>query len=167
MEKQTPFINILTYKLNYELARQIYNEYQSRLKEADYLIKNYQFYQSLKKSTKTVELLLALSIFHKRVIANLDAATKFYGIVNDKSNANSIKMGAYSLDVKEKNKILALTITYNVLMDKFSIPSSIMDYNETKDFLKKIINLKSDLAYAQKTKNRSTRKDENDPEIPF
>ena len=71
MSDETPMINILTYRLPYKLTNQIYNEYQSRLKEATYLIKNYEKYRPLNQHIKTVELFLSLSIFHKRVITNL------------------------------------------------------------------------------------------------
>ena len=149
MTKQSPIINILTYKLDYVLARQIFNEYQSRLKEASYLIENYKTYRTLKANIKTVELVLALSIFHKRVIANLDAAIKFYGTVNKISQSETIKMGSYSLTAQEKNNLLGVTISYEKLINKFSISLALMDYNETRDFLKKLIALKSNLRYAK------------------
>lgn len=57
MTKDTPIINILTYQLPYNLANQIYNEFQSRVKETNYLIENYKTYKSLKDSSKTIELL--------------------------------------------------------------------------------------------------------------
>ena len=79
MAKKSPLINILTYNLDFKLARQIFNEYESRLKDVKYLITQFKTYKVLEEDLKTVELLLALSIFHKRVIANLDAALKFYG----------------------------------------------------------------------------------------
>lgn len=168
MATETPIINILTYKLDYKLARQIYNEYQSRYKEATYLIDTYKTYQSLKTNMKTVELLLALSIFHKRVIANLDAAVKFYGTVNRIGQADTIKMGSYSLNGQEKNKILGVTMNYDALIKNFSIPPTIMDYSETRDFLKKLIALKLNLRYAQNNEeDKGTSSEENETELPF
>jgi len=71
--------NIFTYGLPFDLANQIYNEYQDRIREAKYIIDISEKYSPLANSLVTVELLLALSIFHKRVIANLDAAvTQMY-----------------------------------------------------------------------------------------
>ena len=145
MTKESPIINILTYKLDFKLSGQIYNEYQNRLKEAKFKIENFKTYKILESDMQTIELLLALSVFHKRVIANLDAATKFYGKINGLSGAETIKMGTYSLNGLEKNKILAVIITYNKLIEKFSVPPTIMDYNETSDFLKKVISLKKAL----------------------
>jgi len=143
MATETPIINILTYKLPYELTNQIYNEYQNRIKEATFLINSYKTYISLKENIKTVELLLSLSIFHRRVITNLDGAVKFYGTVTKKGETDTIKIGSYNLTTDEKNKILAVVMNYNALLERFSIPPNVMEYYETRDFLKKIIALKS------------------------
>lgn len=170
MAKETPIINILTYHLHFELTNQIYNEFQSRYKEANYLIENYKTYKVLKKDIKVVEVLLSLSIFHKRVIANLDAAVKFYGTVSKSSNANTIKMGAYELTGDEKNKILAVVLNYNKLIEKFSIPPKYMEYYETKEFLKNLINLKSQISNAEsQAKNSRSRRRYDSPEddVPF
>jgi len=157
MAKQTPFINILTYSLPYELSNQIYNEYQSRYKEAKYLIENYKTYKTLEKNLRPLELLLSLSIFHKRVITNLDGAIKFYGTITRHSEADTIKIGSYDFTLDEKNKILAVIINYKELLKKFSITPEIMEYSETREFLKNIINLKSNL-----NANRKGRKTEDD-----
>jgi len=150
MRKDTPIINVLTYQLPFNLANQIYNEFQSRVKEANYLIANYKTYKSLKDSSKTIELLLSLSIFHRRVITNLDGAVKFYGTVTKKGKADTIRIGSYDLTLEEKNKILAVVINYNHLLEKFSIPPIVMEYHETREFLKKIIMLKSELQNGSK-----------------
>lgn len=166
MAKKTPIINILTYKLDYELSNQIYNEFQSRYKDAKYLINTYKTYQILKTNIKTVETLLALSIFHKRVISNLDAAVKFHGTVSRMSESDTIRIGAYTLNINERNKLLGITMNYNALIKKFSISPTLMDYTETRDFLKKLISLK---IYLQNVKNNYKYKgnSSNDTEIPF
>ena len=165
MTKDTPIINILTYQLPYNLANQIYNEYQSRLKETNYLIENYKTYKSLKDSSKTVELLLSLSIFHRRVITNLDGAVKFYGTVTKKGKTDTIRIGSYDLTLEEKNKILAVVINYNHLLEKFSIPPIVMEYHETREFLKKIIMLKSELQNGNKENREGNKSIEDD--LPF
>lgn len=42
---ETPIINILTFGLPYDLANQMYNEYQNRMLEAKYLLENYSYYK--------------------------------------------------------------------------------------------------------------------------
>jgi len=165
MTKDTPIINILTYQLPYNLANQIYNEYQSRLKEANYLIENYKTYKSLRDSSKTIELLLSLSIFHRRIITNLDGAVKFYGTVTKKGKTDTIRIGSYDLTFEEKNKILAVVINFNHLLERFSIPPIVMEYHETREFLKKIITLKSELQNVNKEKREGNKNNEED--IPF
>lgn len=143
MAKQTHIINIFTYGLPFDLANQIYNEYQDRMREVNYIIEVSDRYAPLANNLKTVELLLALSIFHKRVISNLDAAVKFYGKVNKVSQADTIRMGNYKFTGDEKNKLLALTITYRKLLEKYEIGEAVMDYHLTKEFLQKLLVLKS------------------------
>ena len=165
MAKETPIINILTYQLPYNLANQIYNEFQNRVKEANHLIENYKTYKSLSDSSKTIELLLSLSIFHRRVITNLDGAVKFYGTVTKKGETDTIRIGSYDLTLEEKNKILAVVINYNRLLEKFSIPPIVMEYHETREFLKKIIILKSELQNGNKENRQGNKNKEED--FPF
>lgn len=169
MATGTPIINILTYKLPFDLTSQIYNEYQNRLKEATYLIDNYKTYKPLKDNIKTVELILSLSIFHRRVITNLDGAVKFYGTVTKKGQTATVRIGNYNLTGDEKNKILAVVMNYNSLLERFSIPAIVMEYYETRDFLKKLITLKSKLKNAD-FKERQTNKRWNqnsEEDLPF
>jgi len=169
MASETPTINILTYKLPFELTNQIYNEFQSRLKEANFLIEKYKTYSSLKENTKTVELFLSLSIFHRRVITNLDGAVKFHGTVTKNGQTDTVRIGNYNLTGEEKNKILAVVMNYNALLEKFSIPQAVMEYYETREFLKKLITLKSELENAdykgRQTKRKGNQTDEED--LPF
>lgn len=163
MSKQTPIINILTYGLPFKLANQIYNEYQSRLSEAKYIINLSDRYKPLSKYLDTVEILLALTIFHKRVIANLDAAVKFYGTVSNYSDADTIKIGSYNFTGEEKNKILGLTINYNKLRDKFRLPPDLNDYELTKEFLVKVLFMLQNFEYGEKNKEKNNTKEDDFP----
>ena len=148
MEKSTPnIINVLTYRLPFELANQIYNEFHSRLKEINFIIEKSPRYRSLKKDYKVVELLLALSIFNKRVISNLDAAVKFHGRITRYSTAETIKIGTYELDGIERNKLLGVVMNYNQLIERFQIPNSVMDYFLTKEFLLNVKRFKDSFEY--------------------
>jgi len=159
-QEKTPIINILTAGTPYKLANQIYNEFQNRFKEAKYFIENFSWYSELSEDIETVELLLALSIFHKRVVANLDDAIKFYGTVTQSGKTDTISIGSYNLNNEEKNKILGLLINYRKLIQRFGIDEGFMDYYPTKEFLKKVKYLKSDLEYDQNEK-------EDGEDIPF
>lgn len=168
MASKTPIINILTYQLPFDLTNQIYNEFQSRFKEANFLIENYKTYKPFQENIKTVELFLSLSIFHRRVITNFDGAVKFYHTVTKKGKTNTIRIGSYDLTFDERNKLLAVVLNYNQLLEKFSIPPIVMEYYETRDFLKKLIKLKSNLEDANQNKKKGTDgKQSNNPDLPF
>ena len=139
----TPIINIFTFGLPFKLANQIYKEFQERVKEANFLIENSNRFKFLRDYNETLEILIALSIFHKRVISNLDGAVKFYGKVSSISKADIISMGSYDLTLEEKNKILALLINYRTLIKKFGISEHDFDYTETNEFLLNIKRIKS------------------------
>jgi hypothetical protein len=162
--KKAPIINIITYRLPFKLTNQIYNEYKSRLREAKYMIKLYERYKPLAKYIKTVENLLALTIFYKRVISNLDAAVKFYGTVNKYSCSDTIQIGSHNFTEKEKNKLLGLIINYNNLMRNFGLPINLNDYELTKEFLAKLLLLLKNPEYDKR--NRGKNKTEED-ELPF
>ncbi len=125
------------YKLPRDISIQMYNEYNSRLNEIKYLLK-FPYYSNIKKEVKTIELLLALSIFHKRIIANLDSANIFSTFIFKNSTADSIQIGSYELNHKERNRILAIIMNFKSLVEKYSISIEILRYTETKEFLKNI-----------------------------
>jgi len=161
-DKRIPMINILTYSLPFKLANQIYNEYQSRFSEAKYIIELSERYKPLAEYIETVEILLALTIFQKRVISNLDAAVKFYSTVNNYGKIDTIKIGSYNFTGEEKNKILGLTINYNKLREKFGIPDNLADYEKTKGFLLKLVNMLNNYEYGEKQKEDDNDTKEND-----
>jgi hypothetical protein len=149
--------------LPYDISNQIRNEYDSRFKEASYLIENFSYYKQLRKDSKLVEILLSLSIFHKRFITNLDAASKFYMTVNRTSQAEAISIGSYYLTSEENRKIYGILMMYHELRQRFDLYDGVFEYYETKQFLRQIINLKN---------NRGNRNENNNPQeeennLPF
>lgn len=159
--QKSKIIGVVTRKLPYELANQIYNEFESRYKEAIYFIENFSYYKSLKKDVKTVELLLALSIFQKRVISNLDAAIKFDGTVRRHSTATAISIGSYNLDLKERNRLLGILIEYRKIKIQFQVGESIVDYNETKQFLRQLIKFRREIGKGKNTNNKNDFEEED------
>lgn len=142
-EKEYRIINIICYRLPYDLSNQVYNEFESRFKEAVWFIENSNYHKRLRYHLKTVEILLALSIFHKRVISNLDAVVKFYGTVHTISNADTIAIGRYDLDSKEKNKLVGIVIHYRAIKNRFGLDDRVFEYYETKEFLNQVIKYRS------------------------
>lgn len=143
-------------RLPREISNPMYNEYYSRLKEINFIIENRDAYKHLLQYKKTIELILSLSIFYKRVIANMDAATKFAGTVFSNSSAIAIKIGSYNLTGSEKNRIIAVVMNYNSLTQKYSLTNDLLATSETKDLIKKIKDLKWQL-----DNNEIKNKDDN------
>ena len=129
-------------RLPREISNPMYNEYYNRLKEINFILENRDAYKHLLQYKKSIELILSLSIFYKRVIANMDAATKFAGTVFSNSPAIAIKIGSYDLTGSEKNRIIAVVMNYNLLIEKYSLTHDMLATTETKDLIKKIKDLK-------------------------
>lgn len=147
-------------RLPREISNPMYNEYYNRLKEINFILENRDAYKHLLQYRKTIELILSLSIFYKRVIANMDAATKFAGTVFSNSPAIAIKIGSYDLTGSEKNRIIAIVINYNSLIEKYSLTHDMLATTETKDLIKKIKDLKWQL---DNNENKDIKNnDEND-----
>lgn len=150
---ETPIINILTYGLPFDLANQLYNEYQNRLAEVKHILEISDFYKSLKDDIEVVELILALSIFYKRIVCNLKAAVKFHNTVHKYSEADIIQIGKYNFNSQEKNSLLSLTLNFTELTTKYGITNYYFDYFETKELLKKVKELKNSFEYGETNKN--------------
>lgn len=146
-------------RLPREISNPMYNEYYNRLKEINFILENRDAYKHLLKYKKTIELILSLSIFYKRVIANMDAATKFAGTVFSNSPAIAIKIGSYDLTGSEKNRIIAIVMNYNLLIQKYSLTQDMLTTTETKDLIKKIKDLKWQL---DNNENKDIKKKNDD-----
>jgi|SRR5690554_2019030 len=132
-------IQLFTENLPYKLSEQMTFEYNRRLSDINYFISGrYDYYAHLKKDIETIQLLLALSIFYKRVLSNFDSATKFTSRVVFKSEAVSVQLGTYDLSSKEIFKLNKTVLTFRKLMEEYSIPLGLFEYLETKELLRKI-----------------------------
>lgn len=132
-------IQLFTENLPYKLSEQMTFEYNRRLSDINYFISGkYDYYAHLKKDIETIQLLLALSIFYKRVLSNFDSATKFNSRVVFKSEAVSVQLGTYDLSAKEIFKLNKTVLTFKTLMEEYSIPLGLFEYLETKELLRKI-----------------------------
>lgn len=132
-------IQLFTENLPYKLSEQMTFEYNRRLSDINYFISGrYDYYAHLKKDIETIQLLLALSIFYKRVLSNFDSATKFTSRVVFKSEAVSVQLGTYDLSAKEIFKLNKTVLTFKKLMEEYSIPLGLFEYLETKELLRKI-----------------------------
>ena len=140
MNKKSPLINILTYRLPFKLANQMHSEFIDRVSEANYLIKHFDYYKGLIPHIEAIEIFIALSVFQKRVTNNLDAATKFHDKVKKLGGIETISIGKYSLSGDEKNKLLALVLNYQSILKKYDLTLEFLSFNETKELLHRTLN---------------------------
>ena len=95
---ETPIINIFCYSLPGDVSRKIYNEFNGRFKDVKYMVSKYDYYSNLRQHEQAIEIMLAMTIFYKRIITNLDSAIKFYGTVTKHSQTDTVKIGTYDLN---------------------------------------------------------------------
>jgi hypothetical protein len=129
-------------RLPREISNPMYNEHYSRLKEIDFILNNRESYFALKADRQFIELLLALSIFYKRVLTNLDSATKFANTVFKNSEAEAIRIGKYDLTGRERDRIIAIIFNFNSILKKYEIPHELLVFTETRVFIRNIKKLK-------------------------
>lgn len=138
-------INILCYKLSGDVSRAVHNEYENRWREIKH-IWDYprNRFKVLEDYSKTVQHLLAMSTFYRRVLSGIDGACDFYKTISKNASGNrehSITIGKYRLNKEEYNKMLAIKITFRELRKKFCIDDCFFEYTETEEFLTNCKNL--------------------------
>lgn len=142
-------IKFFCYQIPRDVSQPMYAEYNNRMTEVKYLL-GHKLYAKLHQHIELIELLLAMSVFYKRVITNLDSATKFSNTVFNSSKAEYIKIGTYEMTPLESRRIYAVVQNYRQLMVKYHIPEGVINYTETKDFLRAVKNYKSACEYREK-----------------
>lgn len=132
-------IKEFTKNLPFKVSEQMIIEYNRRLSDINFFISGkYDYYAPLKENIETIKLLLALSIFHKRILSNFESATKFTSRIVLQSDATSVQLGTYDLSSKEIFKLNKTVFSFRKLMQDYSIPIGLFEYLETKEFLRKV-----------------------------
>lgn len=138
--KQPPIINILTYELPGNITRTIYLEYNSRRRELDRIWANPDNnYRVLQDYVSTVEALLAISIFYRHVMGQLQGAVSFYKSVNKMCSMKkecAIKVGGMVLDNKQQRHLLSAVIKFDQIQKKYQLEPVFFEYSETIQFLR-------------------------------
>ncbi|MBL7869265.1 MAG: hypothetical protein JNM71_14710 [Flavobacterium lindanitolerans] len=123
----------------YKVGEQILYEYNRRISDINYLVSGkFSYYTPLSKDIETIKVLLALSIFYKRVLTNFDSANKFTSRVIKSSDATGVKLGTYEMDWKEIQNLNRMVLSFRRIALKYYINPEMFEYIETKEFLRKI-----------------------------
>lgn len=132
-------INTFLEYLPYKVGDQLRIEFDKRLQEIRYLVSGrFHYYTSLSKNIETLEMLLALSIFHKRILTNFDSASKFTGRLIFEYDAKSLILGTYEMNRSEMSKLNKIVLIFRNLMNDYSINIELFEYSETIEFMRKI-----------------------------
>lgn len=143
MPAKNSLINIFTSKLPASITRPLCREYDWRKTEIVRVWENgYDKYKVLEDYEGTVDALLALSLFYRHVIVNLDGAAEFYVKINrglDKEMP--IKIGKFTFNIEERRRIQAVHIQITNIIEKYQITSRFFEYADTLDFLRNCLDL--------------------------
>ncbi len=132
-------IDLFTPHLPYKLSEQLTIEYNRRMSDINHFVfGTYDYYSPLKQDIETIKLLLAMSIFYKRVLTNFNSAVLFSSRINIVGGGTSIQLGTYELSTVVLNRMERTVIIFRKLMSKYSISVELFEYLETKEFLKNV-----------------------------
>jgi len=132
-------IELFAKNLPREILFQLTSEFNNKMKETRYLLGKYNYSQlTVDKDLNLIEFLLALSIFYRRVVANIDAAAGFSKNVFNISSAEAIKIGGYNLTIKEKDRMTAMVYKFHAILSNNRVPKRILEYEDGHQFLRAV-----------------------------
>ena len=144
MPRKNSLMNILCFGLPAEITQPACKEYDWRWAEIQRIWSNPENnYSLLQPYETTVENLLATSLFMKYVLGGLYGADDFFVRLNKQNQSGEcpVKIGSYVLDLKARNHLLAIKISFDKLIHKYQLTSEFFTYSETIEFLRNCIDL--------------------------
>ena len=134
-------IKLFCKGLPYYLSNLLYSEYQIYLKEINFLVKTFSNKYSWLNDIdfEIIELILALSIFFRRIIAQLESVYSFRERVfpTDDKEA-SIEIGSYSFNKEESQKIEKVINQFWNICERYGIQIYLFDFSDSETFLYKL-----------------------------
>ncbi|PPK72978.1 hypothetical protein B0F87_11524 [Methylobacter tundripaludum] len=130
-------INVFTKKLPATLKREVYLDYQSKLKALTKILNERNDLKYLKRDRQVTELLLAGAVFYSKVIAQMNEAKRVIKNFN-RSNISSIRMGGFTLTSQDIYLFDELRRDFNRIFNNFNIPISSLDLSDLNEFSKKL-----------------------------
>lgn len=130
-------IRMFCKELPRTLSQLLYNEYQVARKGLDFLLETYPQRYKWVDDPEIIRLLLALSIFYRRVIAQLESAMSFSRRLF-KSNVSYIEIGVDQIDHDQVEKMSKTVRDFYGLLKGFSISVELFDYYDSREFLSKV-----------------------------
>lgn len=143
MPAKNSLINIFTSKLPASITKPICREYDWRKTEIQRVWDGgYERYQVLESYESTIDALLALSIFYRHVVVNLEGASNFYVKINrDLDKELPIKIGKFEFNEEERRRLKAVHIQLGKITERYQITPYFFEYADTLDFLRNCLDL--------------------------
>ena len=130
-------IRMFCKELPRTLSQLLYNEYQVARKDLDFLLQTYPKTYKWIDDPEVIQLLLALSIFYRRVIAQLESAMSFSKRLFN-LNVSHIEIGVDHIDHVQVEKMSKTVSEFYGLLKGFSIHTDLFDYYDLREFLSKL-----------------------------
>lgn len=131
-------IKLFCKNLPSNISRQLYFEYKNLEKELIFLLSTYKKKYNWIKDIDTIKLLLAMSIYYKRVIAPLESVSDFYLNLNKLNDVDGIVLGNDELKRVAFIKIEDIVNKFFRILRIFGLSTKIFEYYNISIFLDKI-----------------------------
>jgi hypothetical protein len=119
------------------LSDQLFIEYEYRRRELEFLVTTYPQRYRWIEEVDSVRLLLALSIYFRRVISQLEAAGKtYFDLVG--GDVTGVTIGQHKLSEQEAEELSNATSDFHRLLHHFGLYTALFDYYDTSGFLFKL-----------------------------
>ncbi|MCL4637738.1 MAG: hypothetical protein M5Z89_02015 [Olivibacter sp.] len=140
-------IEIFTNNLPFESGKKLNEEFRRLKQEILYILNNYKYANlSIVDDLNTIEFLLALAVFHRRVIANIESANSFTGFIFKNSTAEAVLIGDYELNISERHRLYAVVTRFRSLLQHNNISQKLLEYEDVNAFIKEVAKYKSRLS---------------------
>ncbi len=129
--------------LPFELRNQIISEYNSRVRELEYLLERkpdkYQWLED--EDVELVKYLLSIGIFYRRVIDPISGSVEFTNRVN-RLGVPNVKVGSIKLTSENLIELSGAVQAFERILNRFGFNARFLDFDRIEEFLQNIKELK-------------------------
>ncbi len=129
--------------LPFELRNQIISEYNSRVRELEYLLERkpdkYQWLED--EDVELVKYLLSIGIFYRRVIDPISGSVEFTNRVN-RLGVPNVKVGSIKLTSENLIELSGAVQAFERILNRFGFNDRFLDFDRIEEFLQNIKELK-------------------------
>lgn len=145
--EDTPLINILCYELPKEVGQPLFKEFHNRWDEIERIWQTPNFSDNvLKKHASTIKMLLAMSLYYRRVISGFYGATDFFKKITYEGNERherAVKIGSFVFDRDQNYQLWKIQQSFSAILEKYQINETFFDFDDTLEFLSNCVVLYS------------------------